>query len=180
MTDKDVQKLRRGELLEMLIEQSKEVETLRTELAEANRKLEDRKIKIEKAGSIAEASCMMSGIFEAAQSAAQLYLENIQYLNDNQEKICEEKFAKVKAECEALEAETQAKCDAMEKETEEKCKEMLEAAKQGAAKQWADISTKLTNFYEAHKGLREIISLVGEVPGIDVVDGVEETMEECV
>lgn len=116
MTDKDVQKLRRGELLEMLIEQSKEVETLRAELAEANRKLEDRRIKLDRAGSIAEASCMMNGIFEAAQAAAQQYLENIQYLNENQEKICEEMLEKTRVECETMERETREKCEKMVKE----------------------------------------------------------------
>lgn len=174
MTDKDVQKLRRAELLEMLIEQSKEVEKLRTELDEANRKLEDRRIAIENAGSIAEASCMMSGIFEAAQAAAQQYLENIQYLNDNQERICEEKLAKTKAECEELEMKTQKKCEALEKAADEKCREMLREAKEGAEAQWAEISGKLENFYEAHKGLRDIIALVGGVPGINHMNNMEE------
>lgn len=82
MTDKELKKLSRAELLEMLIEQSKEVASLKQQLQEANEKLEDKKIKIENAGSIAEAALQLSGVFEAAQKAADLYLGNIKHQED--------------------------------------------------------------------------------------------------
>ncbi len=82
MTDKELKKLSRAELLEMLIEQSKEVASLKQQLQEANEKLEDKKIKIENAGSIAEAALQLSGVFEAAQKAADLYLGNIKLQED--------------------------------------------------------------------------------------------------
>ena len=47
-----------------------------------------RKVELEEAGSIAEASLRMSGIFEAAQEAADIYLENIR-------RIAEERGVKV-------------------------------------------------------------------------------------
>ena len=151
MTDKDVQKLKRAELLEMLLEQSKEVERLKSELQSANEKLENRKICLEKAGSIADASLLLNGIFDAAQLAAQQYLENIQYLNDNQERICDEMMQKCRE-----------KCEKMERETAEACKKQLEEAALGAQARWDEISTKLQNFYDAHQGLREVLALVGE------------------
>ena len=151
MTDKDVQKLKRAELFEMLIEQSKEVERLKSELQSANEKLENRKICLEKAGSIAAASLLLNGVFDAAQLAAQQYLENIQYLNDNQERICDEMIQKCRE-----------KCEKMERETAEACKKQLEEAALGAQARWDEISTKLQNFYDAHQGLREVLALVGE------------------
>ena len=42
-----------------------------------NRKLEDRRISLEKAGSIAEASLGIAKVFTAAQEAAKIYLENL-------------------------------------------------------------------------------------------------------
>lgn len=75
--EKELKKLSRSDLLEMLIEQSKEVDRLKAELEQANAALENRRIAIENAGSIAEASLKLSGIFEAAQQAADLYLENV-------------------------------------------------------------------------------------------------------
>ncbi len=82
MTNKELKKLSRAELLEMLIAQSKEMEVLKKQLKEANEMLEDRRIKIENSGSIAEAALKLNGVFEAAQKAAAQYLENIQRWSD--------------------------------------------------------------------------------------------------
>ena len=72
-----LKKLSRQELLEMLIESERHVEQLEKELEETRKQLEDRKIQIENAGSIAEAALKLNGIFEAAQAAADQYLENL-------------------------------------------------------------------------------------------------------
>ena len=71
MTDKELRRLKREEWREMLISQSKEVEELRAEVSELKKKLDDRQICLDKAGSIAEASVLLNGVFEAAQAAAQ-------------------------------------------------------------------------------------------------------------
>lgn len=78
MTKQDVKKLRRKELLEMLLELSKENELLRRQLADAHRRLASREIKLKHAGSIAEAALRLNGVFEAAQAAADQYLQTIQ------------------------------------------------------------------------------------------------------
>lgn len=77
-TEKDMlKKLSRQDLLEMLIESEKHVEQLEKELEEAKEQLRNRKIQIEESGSIAEAALKLNGIFEAAQAAADQYLENL-------------------------------------------------------------------------------------------------------
>lgn len=117
MTNKELKRLGREELLEMLIQQSKEMDDLRAkmdemqnQLEEAQKKVKDREIAIHNAGSIAEASLQLSGVFEAAQDAAAQYLENIKSLSDRQQELCEK-----------MEAETRAKCDAMLSQTESEC-----------------------------------------------------------
>ena len=82
MKDKKFKKLSRSELLEMLLEQTKEVKRLTKELEIANKALENRKIMLDNTGSIAEASLKMSSIFEDAQKAANLYLANIKLIED--------------------------------------------------------------------------------------------------
>ncbi len=77
MTDKQLKRLKRNEILELMIEQSKEIEELKAKLEAAEKKLEDRKIKIQQAGSIAEAALALNHIFEDAQKAADQYLENV-------------------------------------------------------------------------------------------------------
>ena len=77
MTEKELLKLKRSELLEIMLAQSREIDRLREELEETKEKLADREIRIEKAGSIAEASLRLTNIFEEAQKAVDLYVENM-------------------------------------------------------------------------------------------------------
>ena len=82
MTDKELRKLSRSDLLELLIEQSKEVESLKKRIGELEAELEDRRLLIYKSGSIAEAALKLNGVFEAAEAAAQEYLENIRRISE--------------------------------------------------------------------------------------------------
>lgn len=77
MTEKELRRLSRMDLLEMLLEQSREVERLQKELETVRKQLEDRRIMEQEAGSIAEAALRLNKVFEAAQQAADQYLENI-------------------------------------------------------------------------------------------------------
>lgn len=77
MTEKQLRNLKRADLLEMLLEQCKENEKLLAENEALKKQLEDRKIKIEEAGNIAEAALKLNDIFEAAQKAANQYLESV-------------------------------------------------------------------------------------------------------
>ena len=77
MTEKELLRLKRSELLEIMLAQSKEIDSLREQLAETKARLEDRRIKEKEAGSIAEASLKLTQVFEEAQKAADLYVENV-------------------------------------------------------------------------------------------------------
>ncbi len=85
MTDRELRRLSRSELLEMLIAQIEENEKQKAQLTEMKERLESREIAISQAGSIAEAALALSGVFEAAQDAAARYLENVRRLNSEQE-----------------------------------------------------------------------------------------------
>ena len=82
MQQKDLSKLSRLDLLELLIEQSKEVERLNNEMMEMKEQLENREIAVDRAGTLAEASLELSGIFDAAQKAADKYLENVRLMEE--------------------------------------------------------------------------------------------------
>ena len=99
MTDKQLQKLTRGELLQMLIAQTEKNDILTEQLEEARRQLKNRKIICENAGSLAEASLQVSGIFESAQEAIKNYYENIERMSAE----CDREKARIisKAEKEA-------------------------------------------------------------------------------
>lgn len=87
MTDKELRRLSRRELLEMLIAQMEENQRLKQRIEEAEKKLASRQIVMDQVGSIAEAALALNGVFEAAQAAAEQYLENVQNLGEKKEKV---------------------------------------------------------------------------------------------
>lgn len=86
MTDKELKRLSRAELLEMLLAQMEENEKLRRRLQDAEAELDDRRIAISEAGTMAEAALKLNGVFEAADRAAKQYLENVrQFIRESGE-----------------------------------------------------------------------------------------------
>lgn len=143
MKENDLKKLGRAELLEMLIEQTKEVNRLQKELDEANEKLASREITIENAGSIAEAALQLNGVFDAAQRAAQQYLDNLTGIQDY---------------CDRLESESRAKSEKLLAETQAQCDEMVRKAKEESLSWWDSVSKRLETFYAERPGLRESLT----------------------
>ena len=74
MTEKDLKKLNRYQLLEMLIIQTERADDLQRQLEQAQEQLNSREVQMTVIGSIAEASLQLSGVLEAAQTAADMYL----------------------------------------------------------------------------------------------------------
>ena len=103
MTDRELKKLDRSELLEILIDLSDENEVLRQENAELREKLEKAESEPprreearqeaarpvvpmqQEIGSIAEVAMRVNGVFEAAQAAADQYLSAIRAMNANKD-----------------------------------------------------------------------------------------------
>jgi len=77
---RDVKKMSRRELLEIMLLQSKKIDELEHKIKEMNNLLDDKNILLSNCGSIAEAALKLNNIFEAAQNAADQYLKNIKLL----------------------------------------------------------------------------------------------------
>ena len=77
MTDKELRKLRRDDLLQILIDQQRQIDELNAKLGEAKAALEERRIKLEQSGSVAEAALKLNEVFEAAQAAADQYRQQM-------------------------------------------------------------------------------------------------------
>lgn len=80
ISERELKRLSRADLLELLVTESRENEKLRAQLEEANQKLKSREIELQNSGSLAEAALRLNGVFEAADRAAEQYLENIRRL----------------------------------------------------------------------------------------------------
>ena len=133
MTDKEIKKLSRAELLQMLIQLSQENEDLRAQVTALEEQLTDRSIKIGSAGSIAEASLQLNGVFAAAEASVAQYLENI----TNQEELFDSKRRAAEDKAEQIVAEAQRKAAEYEAQ-----------AKRNADAYWQTISQRLDKLYD--------------------------------
>lgn len=77
MTDKELRRLRRDDLLQILINQQRQIDELNESLKKAQAAVEERRIAIEESGSVAEAALKLNGVFEAAQAAADQYAQQM-------------------------------------------------------------------------------------------------------
>lgn len=82
MTDKELRKLRREDLLQILIGQQKQIDELNAALEDSEKALQDRRIAIEESGSIAEAALKLNDVFKQAQEAADHYIEEMRLRAD--------------------------------------------------------------------------------------------------
>ena len=77
MTEKELKHLSRAELLDLLLAETDENEKLKQQLEQAQAELADRRIQLEKAGTMAEAALRLNGVFDAVDKAVRQYLENV-------------------------------------------------------------------------------------------------------
>lgn len=75
MTEKELRKLNRFQLLELLVAQTERADKLEEKLEKAEALLNSRDLQMSVVGSIAEASLKLGGVFEAAQRSADLFLD---------------------------------------------------------------------------------------------------------
>ena len=153
MDDKEFRKLRREDLIEIIYQYQRREQRLLQENDLLKRQLEDRRIRIQKTGSIAEASLALSGIFEAAQKAADLYLQSVKAMNQNPEQAPAEKAAEQEkpaaAEKKTVPSEMAAKPEVPESASSQKHQKMpekpvpaLKPEQQKPAEKSADVPEK--------------------------------------
>ena len=98
MTEKELKKLNRYQLLELLILQTERADKLQARLEDTESRLNNLDIKISTLGSIAEASLQLRGVFQAAQDAADTYIKAAKKRAEEIEEEAYRKGAKILAQ----------------------------------------------------------------------------------
>ena len=75
--ENDLSKLKKKELLEIMLRQGEEIDSLRAQVADLQAKIDSRDFEFSHIGNIAEASLVVTNVFEEAQKAAVIYLRNV-------------------------------------------------------------------------------------------------------
>ncbi len=161
MTDQELKKLSRKDLLELLISQGRERDGLQAELEKTKAALRERQLCMEETGSIAEAALRLNGVFEAAQAAAQQYLENARQRSESVEADCARRDEESRQKAAARLQEAAKAVQEMEAETLRRCQAMENEAKEKSEAYWNEVSARLEAFYREHEGLKEMLSAGG-------------------
>ena len=169
MTAKELKRMSRSELLQLLIDRSSEVEKLNEMLAQKTEQLsqasanaESRSFSFENAGSLAEAAVAASNIINDAQKAADLYLSNIERMRKEQEAAGEKLLAEAREKAEALINEAQQKCALMEADARRRCDELRRNAEQDSQHNWEELSRRLDQLSDNNAELRSMLSPEGK------------------
>lgn len=99
---KELKRLNRAELLELLLTQTRETERLQKELEDTKARLNDRNLRIQETGDLAQAVLSLNGVMEAAQAAANQYLENIQAMERETKEKCQQLLRQAREEAEKI------------------------------------------------------------------------------
>ncbi len=83
MAEKELRHMSRTELIEIIYALQQEEQSLQQENEDLKSQLDDRMIRLENAGSIAEASLQLNHLFEDAQAAADQYLLSVKKMQEN-------------------------------------------------------------------------------------------------
>ncbi len=149
MTEKELRHLGRRELIEIIAAMKKAEMELQQQLEQAEKQLADRTVKIENIGSIAEAALSLNGVFEAAQSAADSYLESLRVAN----KDAEMRIAKVEEEETRILQEAEASAALLRQNAEKQCADRLAQTDAEIEQKWAAFQSSVVKVLQSHSEL---------------------------
>lgn len=165
MTEKEMKKLSRVDLLEMLVDQSTELQSLRQKLKETEEALEKKETSAPPSVilNVTEPAPELNGFIDLAKAAYDQYINQLNSIFEKQVELCAQMEDESIERIEERWRKTVNSCNDLENETKIKCAEMVSKAKAEAEAQtttyWNEVSTKLEAFYDAHKGLRELMAI---------------------
>lgn len=91
--EKELKRLTRSELVDVIYQMKKNEQRLGEEIASLQKEIQDKRIRISEAGSIAQAASDVTQLLSAAQTTADLYLQEIACMKEETEKECKKKVA---------------------------------------------------------------------------------------
>ena len=143
--------LSKNEMVMVMHDQEQEIERLKAKVSELQATIDNYEIKVEEAGTLAEASAQINNLFEAAQATVETYIENMKKRAEKSEEIL---------------ADVQKQADGIISEAEAVAQKRLAAADAEIDEKWAVIESRLLVLYESHKGRKELVeSGICTIPG---------------
>ena len=97
MMNKELKRLSRRELVDVIYQMKKNEQQLQEEIAALQDALQEKRIRLSVAGSVADAATSITNLLTTAQSTADLYLEEIAHMKADAERECAQKVEDAEA-----------------------------------------------------------------------------------
>ena len=102
MTDKEFKRLSRAQLIDIIYQLQLKQEELTKENQKLKEELADRRIRLRQTGNLAQAVLELNNVMQAAQAAADQYLEEIRIMQDETKEKCQLLLDNARKEAEAI------------------------------------------------------------------------------
>lgn len=102
MTDKEFKRLSRAQLIEIIYQLQLQIDKLNEEKQELESELNDKRLRLQSAGNIAEAALEINNCFRSAQNAAEQYLNEIKAIREETEAERQRILSQARAEAEVI------------------------------------------------------------------------------
>ena len=92
MISKELKRLSRRELVDIIYQLKKNEQKMQEEIESLKNELQDKRIRISAAGSIADAAMSVTNVFSTAQMTADIYLREISCMREDADRECAKKI----------------------------------------------------------------------------------------
>jgi len=157
MTDKDLKKLRREDLIEVILQLQKEEQQLNEKLETAQKQLNDKNLRISESGSIAEATARLNGLFEAAQATADDYVAQVRLKNADAEAQRETMLAEATQKADQLVKDASGKADRILSDAETQADAQRRQAEEETRRRWETFQSEAQKLISAHAELEALL-----------------------
>ena len=151
MPDRELRRMRRAELVEIILALKQTEDRLRAENAALSAQLQERQIHIENAGSIAQAALELNNVFAAAQAAADDYLHSVQANLADTDAAAANTLSQARSEAKRILEQAQADADSLKAQTQQECSAMVEQAEQEVQQRWQTFDRKANELLDQYR-----------------------------
>lgn len=167
MTEQNLKKLRREDLIEIIYKLQENEQQLNEKLETAQTQLNDKNLKISEAGSIAEATARLNGLFEAAQATADDYVAQVRLQNLDAVTKRDKMLAEATEKSAQMVQEATQRSDQMVKDATEKAGKIVSDAELSAGMQRRQAEDDTKKRWEAFQGeAQKLISAHAELEAL--------------
>ena len=114
MISKELKKLSRRELVDIIYQLKKNEQEKQDKIATLEDALQEKRIRVSVAGSIAEAAVDITNVFSIAQTTADLYLHEIACMKEDTEQECARMLEEARKKVEKILADGKKQCNDLE------------------------------------------------------------------